>query len=397
MLKDFNIDIPVVWTPNKKKKKVHIVKEPSDSLSFPKISSEEIRELTDQTNPKCVFHESRFVGNDEAAERGCDLLFSSLENENREFGLGPVFLDAAPSSGKTHFAKLLAEGSGLPLVELDRNIAKNTDDIAKRIEAVCAEYRYPLADLGTRNGFPYYGIPPIVCFWDEFHGISEGLLTGILRAMESKDAILTTKKGMFDCSKVLWIVATTHIGVIYEKNPALLTRFMIIKLNAPSPEEVAKIVQIQSGCKNWPLEDCRELVKHFGLVVREVISAAKQTNIKVRRLNCSRKEAIAKLAFEKGVNKGMGKDELRLLQFLAHQYPNRITYADMSSATHMPYETLRGMILPALAKSRPGLPAMISRKNFRITLDGAKALKERNCIDNALYTKIVEGESKCQK
>lgn len=368
------------------------VKQVQQRLQFKPLSLNEIRAKTSRDNLECVFHESKFVGNDLAAEQLCTVLFSSLENKDRIFSVGPVFFDSAPSSGKTYCAKLLSQGTGLPLVELDSNLAQSTDDIAELASKVCAANKIPLVSQSSRNGLPYFEIPPLIFFFDEFHTISDKFANGLLRAMEKNDNILTTKNGMFNCANTLWIVSTTHIGKIYKKNPALLTRFNpVIKLAQLTEFEVIKIIKIQKDCVDWTIEECSALVSWFGTMVREIIAKAHEVNCKVRHKGCTRLEAIELVAKESGVAKGGLKlDDVKVLQFLADQFPNRSTYADIEAGTQVQYDTLQGMVLPNLTTSKLGRKPFVKRRNFIITIHGANFLKLKGLIGDNKYKQIVE-------
>jgi Holliday junction resolvasome RuvABC ATP-dependent DNA helicase subunit len=359
-----------IITPNKK------VIIPNNTISSTPISLRDIdkRELTDRTNPKCVFHD--VIGQNGPVELILDKVYNALGNPERLTRNNAILFYGSKSTGKTLFAKLLAKSLMRPFIEADANIIKNTDDVFALGYATAKEIGKPMEVKKILHGKKVYEFPNLVYFIDEIHGLNNSVVVGLLKAFESTDKLLTTRKAFVDCTKVLWIGATTERGTLFD---AFESRFDKIFMNSYTLDEIARIVQLRFP--KFDMQICLAIAKQSGLIARQALDLANDVDLKAERHGCSKFEALNNVTKQQGLDEsGFSKQQIWVLQALA-QTPNGLNYDQLCRIAQCKVEELKEHVLPKLLMCSDDQAAFVTwnGKNSRITKEGLEFLKEKLC------------------
>ena len=324
--------------------------------------------MVDRNNPASPFN--KFIGNEQAVRKMQAAAYSALGKENhvqRELAFA-IFGPA--SSGKTTVARIYSEAVGLPLIEVSPKSIKSVDDLLDFVKSGLGKTPVPLVDVGDNT----FILPPVIIFIDEVHALGKGIVNGLLKATEYKDAVLVTESGaVVDCHNVTWMIATTDEGRLFD---AFRTRFSPIMLKYLSKSEVAKIVKLSNP--DLTDEVC-DLVSHYNSrIPRKALEFTRYMRM-VKDMHPSKSwEDVAKqVAMDEGIDEfGMHELHLKVLKALA-QGP--VARNRMSYVVGRKEEEVERNILPWLLTETEDQPAMVSvsSRGYVITEEGVSELIKR--------------------
>ena len=228
------------------------------------------RQFTDPQNPSCPL--SRFIGNAEAKEIMQRAAYAAWGRETHCCADLSFAMVGPASAGKTTLARLFAETVKLPLIEIPPNSVRSCREVFDAI-AVTLERTintdtpgqpFSLKMVKPRGDDPTMTVPSCVVFIDEVHGLPRDIRDGLLKAIESKDRMLSIENGWYaDTSRVCWIVATTERGRLFGPFDS---RFTKIELGMYGAEEIAQIIHLDHPTWNMPL--CRLPAKYCWRIPR---------------------------------------------------------------------------------------------------------------------------------
>lgn len=341
--------------------------------TFRLLEPKELEAQTNRHHPDCVFH--KIIGQEQAVESLLDFIHLALKDTYHEVkGQSAILLHGGKSNGKTTFARLIAKALSRPLLETDPNMIKATDDIFELAVGTAAEAGLPMEPLGQMNGKPYYAFPNIIIFIDEIHGLKKAVMTGLLKALESKDRLLTLRDGYVDCSHVLWIGATTERGDLFD---AFESRFAKVRLVSYTEDEVARIIKI--NFPHWSDKECQRLAVRSGLIVREALEIAAAVEANASRHRIDRLTSLENVSRQRGIDEdGLTQQQLAVLEALAKS-PGGLNYEQLGRVAQCKVQELKNHVLPALLVDTSNRPARIvwTGKNSYITEAGMEDLNRR--------------------
>ena len=380
----------------------HLQTVPQGRLVF-NVLDEQVRRniLFDFSGPNLF---ARLIGNEEAKEVVAWSIFAALGREDHV--LAENFLLAGPaSSGKTMFARLIAETLGLPFIEVAAStLAKQRQPLEyllDKIIEVCANFK-PDANLNLYHPrvedaddltlrprmlnydpqlesgnycFNQFSLPPMVVFIDEAHALPSALEQALLKVTERGDAFMTTETdSTADCSKVCWILATTERGKLFKPFD---TRFEKVNLRLYTKDEIAEIISKIDEFKDWDGDTCRLVAHYCNRIPREAISFARKVQQAMVATPGKLEDVAARVAERKGIDPfGMTYQRLEILRVLG-QRPASINA--LCAAVGCEDEELRRFILPWLIASTPDQePYVIVTNRHYITPAGLAELDKRD-------------------
>ena len=342
-----------------------------------KPSREEIRQLL--AGESCALN--NFIGNDDAVSLVKAIAFFALGNYdhavvNRSSGQDEkinIALLGDAGLGKTTLAKWFAEAVGLPFVELHRVV---------KVQEIFDAINKQLVPLGTPIAVDKgkYKSPPCIIFIDEVHrymGKSRkspsGIMNDLLKATEPDDATLTNGKWSLDCSKICWVVATTHWHLL--PSP-FRDRFMEVKLSSYTEDNVTQIVK--SRFPDIPEDVCRLAAQHGCLIPRQALTFAKLYGLEQGFRGLTWMEAANAVAEKKGIDKWGMTAERREILILLGQY-KMLSREKLSMFSGQDVVELMEIILPPLMSPAIGEPLIQGGgRGWSLLPAGYEELQKRN-------------------
>lgn len=309
-----------------------------------------------------------FIGNSAAINKLIRLNTIALQRFNhRSNDLNLAFIGKS-GVGKTELVRRYTKANGLPLIEIYPKAIKFIHDIFLSIEKICDK-----EEISLYSEDDNYVLPPINIFIDEVHALSSNLIPSLLKATESKDAILVTEKGIvLDCSFVHWIIATTDRGLLFD---AFDTRFSKISLNMYSKTEIASI--INQNFPSWPQEACNLVAFYSSRIPREALAFAKEMDIEKKLSNKSWIDIAQQVAFDNDIDEfGMSKKRLNILRVLEE---GALSAKKLAIRINVKVEELENYIIPWLLEGVDGEEPLVSvsTKGYILTEAGTKELEKR--------------------
>jgi holliday junction DNA helicase RuvB len=153
--------------------------------------------------------------------------------------LDPVGLFGPKSTGKTELAKRISKLLGVPKEELSETTLRSGDDLALKFREVADRANLAIRVRDTEHGATVLEVPPMVVFIDEVHLLRRRVQDSLLKAMEPTDRTLISSAGVFDTSKVTFIIATTDPG---DLGSAFMSRVSRYNLREYDESEIIDIL-----------------------------------------------------------------------------------------------------------------------------------------------------------
>jgi Holliday junction resolvasome RuvABC ATP-dependent DNA helicase subunit len=349
------------------------IDKPQRQLIFPEMPEDELRAFCDPDNEKSPFFD--FVGNRAAVNKLNRMLFTALDRDNHDMSDMNIALLGPASTGKTTLAKMLAQGAGLPFVELNPKEIGSNQDIFLKISRVLAQpYKHSTghpADLTLRayNDAYHYYCPPCVVLIDEAHQMPRDVQGGLLTATEKDDHRLVTGQGVIlDTENVCWILATTDRGRL---GTALDSRFVKAYLKPYTVAEMAVIIQRKR--QQVPFDVCGKIALYCGRMAREALDFATEVIAEQYRSGGDWMAAVETIREEQGIDEfGMPEVYLSILKALGNRGP--ISKNGLRDIARCEVEELDEYILPVMRQL--GLVQTTSR-GVCITAAGLAELEKR--------------------
>lgn len=161
-------------------------------------------------------------------------------------GLSPIRLSETiiftgpASTGKTLFAKTIAESLRLPYVETSGTSLRTVEQLFNQINRVLETSSLRYDEDGDYGGLPLRKYPPLVIFIDECHQLKRPVQDSLLTMTEpSRRDPSVLQDFAVDMSNVTFLLATTDIGLIAKP---LKTRAREVNLRPYEQEEIAEII-----------------------------------------------------------------------------------------------------------------------------------------------------------
>ncbi len=170
-----------------------------------------------------------------------------------------IIFTGPASTGKTLFAKTIAESLRLPYVETSGTSLRTIEQLFNQINRVLETSGLRYDEDGDYGGSPLRRYPPLVIFIDECHQLKRPVQDSLLTMTEpSRRDPSVLQDFAVDMSNVTFLFATTDIGLIAKP---LKTRAREINLRPYEQEEIAEIIgRIYKG---WS-PDVRKLIAMSG-------------------------------------------------------------------------------------------------------------------------------------
>jgi Holliday junction resolvasome RuvABC ATP-dependent DNA helicase subunit len=366
-------------------------------LMFPAWTEEEKSQFCRfDSSPECPTFCQGIVGNRDALARISRIIYDMLgyrnhcchNDKNLKVEVIPTSVHPArnialiglPGTGKTTFARLIANATGLPLFETQGTAIGDLNTMLADIGQVLenfSEFNLELCELGGDGcGSKKVCIPPMVVFIDEVHTLKDRVVQGLLKATEAKDRVMTTEKGwMVDCKHITWVIATTKRGLL---DKAFDRRFSQITLNPYNRSEIAQIIQLNT---EWEMDICELVTKYSGtnagkalLFVEDVQRAVQMNTDKT----LTAKNLLKEIARQHGIDEyGMPFQVLNILNALAEGAVSKARICGVANVE--PAELENYIMPPLLTTNADGEPPLVAveTKGYVLTKAGEQELKKR--------------------
>lgn len=346
-------------------------------LFFKELSVEQRKWKVSRKNPECPLN--KFIGNEKAIRRLSRAAFSAMGKPNRDCSDYSFAICGPPSTGKTYLTKLFSKTLGIPLVVIEPQTIKRTQDIFDEISSVCRDFSsgevVKPGDLSlVVDENEKFNLPPLIVFIDEVHNLKSNVVQGLLKATEPNDRIMITEEGdQVLTNKVCWMIATTDRGDLFD---AFDTRFQKINLRLYSKNEMAKIIQMNNP--DWDMEVCNLVATYNPIVPREAIAFAKDMRVE-NEMNPSNWVDVAKrTAEDHGIDEfGMTYSRLNVLKALGR---STMSSSQMPFVVHVKEDELKKYIMPPLLARTPDqlVPFVtVCSRGYSITSAGLAELDKR--------------------
>lgn len=142
-----------------------------------------------------------------------------------------IALFGPKSSGKTELSRRLAKAIGLSVLNISQSLLGSEKDFLTTLYN--KSYQIP---SGNRKILPY------LIFIDEVHTLNRKLQDLLLTGLEADDRVIRSKLCDFDCSDVVFVVATTDPGKLVE---AFRSRFVTLQLEPYTSTEIVQILKLR--------------------------------------------------------------------------------------------------------------------------------------------------------
>jgi len=335
------------------------------------------KNLVDPDNKMSPFY--GFVGNRNAISKLSIIAFDALQKENHLCRDISLCITGPASSGKTSLVRKFAKVLQLPLIEVSPRSITNLSDLAEQISISLDKENIPLVEQS--QGSNSYELPPCIIFIDEVHALRNNVVQGLLKATETKDAVLTTESGIYiDCYKACWIIATTDIGKVFD---AFRSRFSGLELKYLTKKEIGQIVH--HNFPELPRDVC-DLIAHYNSKIpRKALEFAKYMKLHRSMNNLSWEDTAKNIATNEGIDEyGMHETHLAILKYL-NKYKT-VAMKRLQYLLNKKTEEIDKYILPWLLADSEDQPSLVyvTPRGLRLTKQGRKELIKRNLVEKKI-------------
>ena len=338
------------------------------------------KNLVDPDNEISPFY--GFVGNRKAISKLSIIAYDALHNFNHICRDISLCITGPASSGKTTLVRNFAEVLKIPLVEISPRSITSLNDIVEQIDIALYKEGIPLTEVESNK----YYLPPCIIFIDEVHALRNNIVQGLLKATETKDAILVTESGSYiDCYKACWIIATTDIGKVFD---AFRSRFSNLELNYLTKKEVGQI--IKHNFPELPQNVC-DLVAHYNSKIpRKALEFTKYMKLHKSMNNLTWEETARVVAENEGIDEfGMHETHLTILKQL---YKHKtIGIKRLQYIINKKLEEIEKYVLPWLLSDSEDQPSLVcvTPRGLKLTKQGKLELLKRNLITRVKKSKVA--------
>lgn len=349
-------------------------------MFFPVLTPGELDAKVNRQNPRCPFHASKYIGNNDAVEELLDQVYVAFETrvqdiEDDDIEKCPrtckkklLFMGGA-SAGKTTAARIFAqEILELPYCETVPEQLKSPEKLFELLKAAYLARGIEIVVEEDRGGMDYYILPAGVLFVDEIHLLAGTVQDSLLKMTEASDGLMLLDGAVVDCRQLCVIIGTTSKGKL---RGAFKTRFRKIKFKRHTTAEIAKIVKM-----NYPTwnDACCQKVASLKPVPREAKDFAESVIAASKRNNISIDKAIKIVTGREGICEGgVTEDAVRVLQMLQGETEG-LSVGTICAALDIEEDEFANDVKPCLIANSLHPAYIAVRGRHVITKDGLKYL-----------------------
>ena len=217
-----------------------------------------------------------FIGNEPAVKRVSNDLLRALIEKPPHLPKNYLFT-GLPSTGKTEFARRIANALRLPFVQLDGRGVGTRERLFDLVKGELNQQDLAISQVGQQSGLPLIEYPPLIIFIDEVHLVPRSVQESLLTMLEAMDRTVTLSDQVAKMNKATFLFATTRASNV---DAAFRSRCAEVQLKEYTESEVAEILRRKiSG--EWPEGIRLEIAKLGRCVPRVAIELARELETEI--------------------------------------------------------------------------------------------------------------------